>query len=251
METLSSTVVLRDASGAGGPRRRKAMETFPTESWGSDRYDLGRGAKTPKGNGDLTVSVWHIDPVAVPGGQDAERQWRPKHAFLASFGNVRSAGGPRRRKAMETCVQFGSPDFFCKCRGAKTPKGNGDSSLKHRVFACRSEPGGQDAERQWRLQMARKLNGYRSRCRGAKTPKGNGDRTVPNQNPPNRLWCRGAKTPKGNGDRTNSHYERQQKLAACRGAKTPKGNGDSLRKSMRPARPARAGGPRRRKAMET
>src|ERR1019366_1314155 len=61
----------------------------------------------------------------VPGGQDAERQWRQNNVFVPSIGQ-RSAGGPRRRKAMETERWQSSCVDSPVCRGAKTPKGNGD-----------------------------------------------------------------------------------------------------------------------------
>src|ERR1039458_10573763 len=61
-----------------------------------------------------------------PGGQNAERQWRPLHPAPAPVALLARAGGTERRKAMET-----------RCSSARRE-------------SRRREPGGQNAERQWR-----------------------------------------------------------------------------------------------------
>src|ERR1039458_5971096 len=139
---------------AGGPKRRKAMETGVRLIVGHLHLHGSRGAKTPKGNGD---------------------------AF----------------SARRVCSAVGNSS-----RGAKTPKGNGDRCAAHcRTSSSSREPGGQNAERQWRrlLSAARMQRGWKfepggqnaerqwrhlktrivvvrpAGSQGAKTPKGNGD----------------------------------------------------------------------------
>jgi hypothetical protein len=163
---------------AGGPRRRKAMETRQSVCFHHPQA-LCRGAKTPKGNGD--------------------------HASEAS------ARAP-----------------LPWCRGAKTPKGNGDDIGGELTFVLKDVvPGGQDAERQWRRVLRHFIRRFSHECRGAKTPKGNGDPSFRCCTRSLNAPCRGAKTPKGNGDMSFSSSAIRAS-AWCRGAKTPKGNGDSV-----------------------
>src|ERR1035441_3788554 len=164
-----------------------------------------------------------------PGGQNAERQWRP-----ISRNPRRNASAPR-------------------AGGDRTPKGNGDVHRTYQrlrvddlesggqnaerqwrpdgiVFPPRPrhEPGGQNAERQWRRDFFEcRLDAGVGPSRGDRTPKGNGDLegVSPSQAP--LLQSRGDRTPKGNGDLATptQGYERQ---AQSRGDRTPKGNGDPL-----------------------
>ena len=63
----------------------------------------------------------------------------------------------------------------CECRGAETPKGNGDIKYSG-------------------LNLI-----FMLLCRGAETPKGNGDKEMALSGPTSWVACRGAETPKGNG----------------------------------------------------
>ena len=103
---------------------------------------------------------------------------RPANGF-----GGRRAGGPERRKAMETTIVATSSLQELMSRGAGTPKGNGDSAQispasaeraasrgagtpkgngdsKPTIVATSSlqeEPGGRNAERQWRRIRSRRL----------------------------------------------------------------------------------------------
>ncbi len=155
METhpLQKVAVAPAPWGAGGPERRKAMETSGLPCGLRPVCHWSRGAGTPKGNGDFRVrNGGGASEAAEPGGRNAERQWRhgSREAAAASDplepggrnaerqwrreaprrlrGGRWRAGGPERRKAMETWEHRGG------------------------VMNSSREPGGRNAERQWRLR---------------------------------------------------------------------------------------------------
>ena len=168
----------RRCRGAGRAERRKAMETlsaFPNalqarpepggqnaeRQWrllwsrctGTDSICWSREGRTPKGNGDPCREMMGVGAIfQEPGGQNAERQWRPMFFLMtAAWVSVR-AGRAERRKAMETHL---FPDEVTAeinlSREGRTPKGNGDVLVVMGFSRRCSEPGGQNAERQWRL----------------------------------------------------------------------------------------------------
>ena len=135
-----------------------------------------RGAETPKGNGDTLFGwVGKVDGSIVPGGRDAERQWR------------------RSPPAAPTA-------WRSLCRGAETPKGNGDSVIGRMGSQPIGGAGGRDAERQWRHDGLGAGDDFRSQVPGAETPKANGDALSSCLGALSSRRVPGAETPKGNGD---------------------------------------------------
>jgi hypothetical protein len=136
------------------------------------------------------------------------------------------AGRAERRKAMET---------------AKALVGFGGALL---------EPGGQNAERQWRLERI-----AANRCavlwsREGRTPKGNGDVSFSNRGLLAGALSREGRTPKGNGDQVG-HHGIDLGLVGSREGRTPKGKGDGAAIDNSRSQMAEAGRAERRKARET
>ena len=76
---------------------------------------------------------------------------------------------------METTSYMLAVMSLAASRGAETPKGNGDGVYGSLVFFVGDlEPGGRNAERQWRLRACL-WSSLSIMSRGAETPKGNGD----------------------------------------------------------------------------
>ena len=140
---------VRLAPGAGGAERRKAMET---------------GRSTP------AIHWEHHEP----GGQNAERQWRPEHSLLcADILPVSRGGRTPKGNGDEILPLLRVPEMMSRggrtpkgngdvnrytipaihsdtSRGGRTPKGNGDEGHQAAKAELAFEPGGQNAERQWR-----------------------------------------------------------------------------------------------------
>ena len=113
---------------AGRAERRKAMETPAVDGVSYPLHLVSREGRTPKGNGDFIMVSCNFSLLVL------------------------GAGRAERRKAMETAIAFLISKKFLQ------------------------EPGGQNAERQWRPPaVPGPLEPGCQRSREGRTPKGNGD----------------------------------------------------------------------------
>ena len=119
---------LRPRRRARGPKRRKAMETPPSP-----------------------IRPHPQIPQPEPGGQNAERQWRPGQTILDRF--VRRSQGAKTPKGngdiLSTPLSVGR---ITRARGPKRRKAMETPVIVDGLVFHHHEPGGQNAERQWRLE---------------------------------------------------------------------------------------------------
>ena len=90
-------------------------------------------------------------PASVAGGQNAERQWRRHDGGIDVRPGQAGSRGAERRKAMETRNWSGRHDPEIRSRGAERRKAMETLRLIAVPDPVRSVAGGQNAERQWRL----------------------------------------------------------------------------------------------------
>ena len=160
-----------------------------------------RGAETPKGNGDTLFGwVGKVDGSIVPGGRDAERQWRPEEVVEGANVVKLVPGGRDAERQWRRSPPAAPTAWRSLCRGAETPKGNGDSVIGRMGSQPIGGAGGRDAERQWRHDGLGAGDDFRSQVPGAETPKANGDALSSCLGALSSRRVPGAETPKGNGD---------------------------------------------------